>query len=100
MRALRTADVGEFGFLQALVGTGTAVLSALLTVRLSDSLPGAAIAGPEESDVAVRAEAVAPLAVGARVPSVTVQDIDGKPVALDEAIGSGAVALIFYRGGW
>lgn len=32
-------------FLQALVGTGTAVLSALLTARLSGSLPGAAVAG-------------------------------------------------------
>jgi hypothetical protein len=52
------------------------------------------------ADVAKSAETVSPLAVGSRVPAVTVKDIDGQPVALDTAIGSEAVALIFYRGGW
>ena len=57
-------------------------------------------ADPAPGRVASRAEAVDPLAVGARVPAVTVADVDGEPVALDAAIRSKQVALIFYRGGW
>jgi thiol-disulfide isomerase/thioredoxin len=49
---------------------------------------------------AASAHAVTPLAVGERVPSVVLKDIDGNPVEVDAVIGSGHVALIFYRGGW
>jgi hypothetical protein len=61
---------------------------------------GDAKAEVPEGDVAKSADGVSPLAVGSRIPSVRVQDIDGKPVALDTALGSEHVALIFYRGGW
>jgi hypothetical protein len=61
---------------------------------------GVASAAPPAGDVAKSADAVSPLAVGSRVPSVRVEDIDGKPVDLESALGSGPAALIFYRGGW
>ena len=45
------------------------------------------------------AEAV-PLPVGAKVPAVTVQAIDGSDLALTAALGQKPTLLIFYRGSW
>jgi hypothetical protein len=80
--------------------TGIALAPCLVMGLVVGLWSSSASAETPHSGVAASAEAVSPLAVGSRVPSVTVKDIDGKPVALDEEIGSEAVALIFYRGGW
>jgi hypothetical protein len=50
--------------------------------------------------VAASATAVRPLEVGARAPVATLRDVDGNPAPLDAYVGSGLVALVFYRGGW
>ena len=46
------------------------------------------------------AESVQPLGVGARVPSVTVREVDGDPVDLAEVVRESGALLVFYRGGW
>ena len=46
------------------------------------------------------AEAVEPLAPGARVPSVGVQTVLGEPVDLADLVRDQGALLVFYRGGW
>jgi hypothetical protein len=46
------------------------------------------------------AEAVEPLAPGARVPSVRVQTLLGEPVDLADLVREQGALLVFYRGGW
>ena len=50
--------------------------------------------------VAASAAETKPLTVGAAVPSATLRTIDGKPVALKDALGGKKTVLVFYRGGW
>ncbi|MCZ7646459.1 MAG: AhpC/TSA family protein [Planctomycetota bacterium] len=53
-----------------------------------------------EDGVAGKPEDAKGLAVGDRVPAVTVKQADGKEVNLAEAIKAKPALLIFYRGGW
>ncbi len=76
-------------------------------VLISAALTLAAIAGPAgahsestSSKVATSAETIRPLMIGAAVPDVTVQDLDGKAMALRDALAAKPTLLIFYRGGW
>lgn len=46
------------------------------------------------------AEAVKPLAIGARVPDVRLRSADEQEVALAPLLRGGKTVLIFYRGGW
>ena len=46
------------------------------------------------------AEAVVPLAPGARVPSATVQSVHGESVDLADLMRESGALLVFYRGGW
>ena len=59
-------------------------------------------AGPAfaEGPVYSSAEAVRPLAAGARVPSARVESLDGDPVDLAEVVRNHGALLVFYRGGW
>jgi len=60
-------------------------------------------AGPSAAgaaDVAPSAEEIRPILVGASVPEVSVQTIDGEELDLAAAIRSKRTLLIFYRGGW
>jgi cytochrome oxidase Cu insertion factor (SCO1/SenC/PrrC family) len=50
--------------------------------------------------VPTAANEVHPLLVGAEIPTVDVQDIDGKTIDLAKLVKSKAAVLIFYRGGW
>lgn len=45
-------------------------------------------------------ESVQPLAVGARVPAVTVEPVTGEPVDLAALVRERGALLVFYRGGW
>jgi hypothetical protein len=53
-----------------------------------------------EGRVYSSAEAVEPLAPGARVPSTQVESLDGDPVDLAEVVRDRGALLVFYRGGW
>ena len=46
------------------------------------------------------AEDVSPILIGAKIPDVTVTDINGNSVDLINAVSKKPVILIFYRGGW
>ena len=46
------------------------------------------------------AEMTQPLAVGAKLPSVSLPNVDGKTIALDSAYADQSIVLVFYRGGW
>jgi hypothetical protein len=46
------------------------------------------------------AEAVVPLAPGARVPSAAVRSVAGEPVDLADLVRESGALLVFYRGGW
>jgi len=41
-----------------------------------------------------------PLLIGSSVPSVNLQDVDGKPFDLGGAVKTQPTVVIFYRGGW
>lgn len=46
------------------------------------------------------AKSITPLAIGVKVPEVTVRDVKGNEVRLREAIAGKPAIIIFYRGGW
>ena len=65
----------------------TMVLAGVLCLGV---LPGNARAGEDD-----------PPSVGAKAPSFTLKDQDGKERSLDELLKKGNVALVFYRSaGW
>lgn len=43
---------------------------------------------------------IRPLLIGAPVPEVTLQTVDGNPFDLAAAVSERPAVLIFYRGGW
>jgi peroxiredoxin len=43
---------------------------------------------------------IRPLFVGAKIPELTLQRVDGSPVDLGDEIAKKPTVLIFYRGGW
>lgn len=43
---------------------------------------------------------IRPLLIGAPVPKVTLQTVDGKPFDLGASVSECPAVLIFYRGGW
>lgn len=43
---------------------------------------------------------IRPLLIGAPVPEVTLQTVDGNPFDLATAVSERPAVLIFYRGGW
>jgi len=52
-------------------------------------------------DLITDAEAVkTALNVGAKMPSFTLKDIEGKPVASDDLLKKGNLVIVFYRGAW
>jgi len=52
-------------------------------------------------DLITEAEAVkTALNVGAKMPSFTLRDIEGKPVASDDLLKKGNLVIVFYRGAW
>jgi hypothetical protein len=53
-----------------------------------------------EEPVYPTAQAVKPLAAGARVPAVQVQTVRGETVELADRVRESGVLLVFYRGGW
>ncbi|MGI2257980.1 peroxiredoxin-like family protein [Shewanella sp. GXUN23E] len=53
-----------------------------------------------QAEIAADAVSVAPLLNGETVPSLTLQDIDGKNVDLTAVVSQRPCVLFFYRGGW
>lgn len=43
---------------------------------------------------------IRPLLIGAPVPKVTLQTVEGSPFDLGKAVSEKPSVLIFYRGGW
>jgi hypothetical protein len=72
----------------------------LVMLLASPALPGAAESRATEPRAYPSAEAVKPLAVGAAVPSVSVQTVEGERVDLATLVAERGALLVFYRGGW
>ena len=53
-----------------------------------------------QTKVAVSAEEICPLLPGVRIPSVTLERLDGTAFKLLEEVSRQRSILIFYRGGW
>lgn len=45
-------------------------------------------------------EDISPLLIGEKIPSVTVQGINGENISTEKLFRDGKTILIFYRGGW
>ena len=60
----------------------------------------AATGAQAEGRVYASPDAVEPLAVGARVPSVQVTSVGGERVDLRALVRERGALLVFYRGGW
>jgi peroxiredoxin len=43
---------------------------------------------------------IAPLLIGEKIPNITLQSVDGKPIALETVLNKKRTVLVFYRGGW
>ncbi len=69
-------------------------MGAALTTLMMTGAAGAA------DRVYPTAEAVEPLAPGARVPSAPVQTVRGEPANLADLVRERGALLVFYRGGW
>lgn len=52
------------------------------------------------SGVPTSAEKVCPIKIGQSIPSLSLQDVKGKPYNLNKAIAAKPTVLIFYRGSW
>ena len=72
--------------------TSGAILASLV-LTLAAGWAGAA-------DPAASAEEICPLAIGARLPELTLRAGDGSSVDLNETVASRPTILVFYRGGW
>lgn len=55
---------------------------------------------PDQIHAAADANAITPLLIGAKTPSVTVKDSAGKAVDLAEYVTEKPTVLVFYRGSW
>ena len=53
-----------------------------------------------EDWVASSADSVRPLLIGATVPAVALESVDGKAVDLGEVLSRKPTVVVFYRGGW
>jgi peroxiredoxin len=54
----------------------------------------------DRTKIADNAEDVTPLLIGQKIPSSTLQTVDGDPVSLEALTMQKPTVLIFYRGGW
>lgn len=59
----------------------------------------AAIAEPTP-DAAAATNRASPVAAGIQAPEFTLPDADGNVVSLSDALASGPVVAVFYRGSW
>lgn len=48
----------------------------------------------------IKAEDISPLLIGETLPKATLQDADGKTIALETILKIKPTVLVFYRGGW
>lgn len=81
--AFRTVSVLQLAFL--ILPLSTALSQPLETIR---------------SGVAPSAEEICPVKVGASVPSIPLQTVEGAAVDLKEEVTKKPTVLVFYRGGW
>lgn len=51
-------------------------------------------------NIPANAEDISPLLIGEVLPNASLQDIDGKTVALESILKNKPTVLVFYRGGW
>ena len=72
----------------------------LLSCAVAVALLAAGAAARAQDRVYPDAEAVEPLAPGARVPSAPLQTVRGEPADLAELMRERGALLVFYRGGW
>ena len=56
--------------------------------------------GFTQSIVAPEPTAIAPLLIGEKVPNISLSDISGKKINLQELAAKKPSVLVFYRGGW
>lgn len=69
-------------------------LGVLLTVHSVSLQPG------DSGRVAEGPEAICPLLPGARIPDLSLQDVDGRAVNLATLVAEKPTVLVFFRGGW
>lgn len=77
--------------------TETVSLAVSLALAVASWLPSSAAATGE---IASRPEEIQPILIGAPVPEVTVETVEGEEIDLAAAVRSQPTVLIFYRGGW
>ena len=53
-----------------------------------------------QNDLPKLATEIAPLLIGEKIPSLTLQSADGATVTLSELFAKKRTVLVFYRGGW
>ncbi len=71
---------------------------AVVVIGLNTPIEGGEAANSNR--VFASAEATQPLAVGEKLPEVTIRNLDGASLGLSEALGGKPALLMFYRGGW
>ena len=75
-------------------------LEILFSALASALILSGAASAPAWADLAPNADAVQPLAVGARAPDFTVHRVDNSSYTFSSKHLSHPVVFIFYRGGW
>lgn len=76
------------------------LIGLLISVGGCTNDEGAAQANDESTFVPTSAENIRPLLIGATVPPLVLEDAEGQPFDLNQAIAEQPTILIFYRGGW
>jgi peroxiredoxin len=71
----------------------------IIALLLSNSIV-AQVNKDHPNKVASAAEAICPLLVGAKIPTLTLKTQDGADFDLNAAVAQKPTVLIFYRGGW
>ncbi len=72
--------------------------SIVLTLSIASLFSTHAFAA--DQSVPTDANKVCPIKVGQNIPSIELQDVNGKKVSLNAEIAKKPTILIFYRGGW
>ena len=57
-------------------------------------------AAADSQNVAKAPNAICPILIGSQLPTITLQDLDGKKFDLNKAIAKKPTILIYFRGGW
>jgi hypothetical protein len=82
-------------------GLGRGVILALaVSIAFATLLFGTSVQAESAQRIYPNAESTQPRAVGTKVPSAALLNLDGDPVDLAKLVSESGALLVFYRGGW